>query len=162
MTSYVHLSVSFVKFNKPLLNISAGESSLSFKIWPMQGRNIKVACLRNYLCGLSTIHTAPLTPENTREIIDLAWPHRAKWRLIGTYLGIDTGELDAIDENNKKVEGCLIELITKWLRGTKPKPTHPAITAVLKSEHITSPAGTINQILLKFVIKPSKLHAHGY
>ena len=82
-----------------------------------------------------------LTPENIREIIDLTWPHRARWKLIGTELGIDTGTLDAIDANNKKVEGCLNELITGWLRNNKPRPTRAAITAVISSEHILSAAG---------------------
>ena len=76
-----------------------------------------------------------------REIIDLTWPHRARWRLIGIELRIDTGTLDAIDANNKKVEGCLDELITKWLRNTHPRPTRTAITDVLKSERILSAAG---------------------
>ena len=82
-----------------------------------------------------------LTPGNTREILDLTWPNRARWRLIGTELGIDTGTLDAIDANNKKVEGCLDELITVWLRNTQPRPTRTAITDVLKSERISSAAG---------------------
>ena len=90
-----------------------------------------------------TIHAEPLNPDNTREILDVTWPHRARWRLIGTELGIDTGTLDAIDANNKKVEGCLNELITGWLRKTNPRPTRVAITAVLNSEHILSSAGII-------------------
>ena len=82
-----------------------------------------------------------LTPENTREIIDLAWDHRARWKLIGTELGIDTGTLDAIDANNKKVEGCLNDLISGWLRNSKARPTRAAVIAVLKSEYILSAAG---------------------
>ena len=76
----------------------------------------------------------------------MTWPHRARWRLIGTELGIDTGTLDAIDANNKKVEGCLNELITGWLRNIKPRPTRAAITAVLNSEHILSAAGILSNI----------------
>ena len=93
-----------------------------------------------------TILTVPLTPDNTREIIDVTWPHRARWRLIGTELGIDTGTLDAIDANNKKVEGCLNELITGWIRSITPRPTRAAITAVLNSEHILSAAGIFMQL----------------
>ena len=93
-----------------------------------------------------TIHAEPLNPDNTREILDVTWPHRARWRLIGTELGIDTGTLDAIDANNKKVEGCLNELITGWLRKTNPRPTRVAITAVLNSEHILSAAGILSNI----------------
>ena len=93
-----------------------------------------------------TILTVPLTPDSTREIIDVTWPHRARWRLIGTELGIDTGTLDAIDANNKKVEGCLNELITGWLRNINPRPTRASITAVLNSEHILSAAGILLSI----------------
>ena len=93
-----------------------------------------------------TILTVPLTPDNTREIIDATWPHRARWRLIGTELGIDTGTLDAIDANNKKVEGCLNELITGWLRNINPRPTRAAITAVLNSEHVLNAAGILLNI----------------
>ena len=93
-----------------------------------------------------TILIVPLTPDSTREIIDVTWPHRARWRLIGTELGIDTGTLDAIDANNKKVEGCLNELITGWLRNINPRPTRAAITAVLNSEHILSAAGISMQL----------------
>ena len=94
-----------------------------------------------YSNNLYAIHPVPLTPDNTREILDVTWPYRARWRLIGTQLGVDTGTLDAIDENNKKVEGCLTELITGWLRKTNPRPSRAAITTVLNSEHILSAAG---------------------
>ena len=93
-----------------------------------------------------TILTVLLTPDNTREIIDVTWPHRARWRLIGIELGIDTGTLDAINANNRKVEDCLYDLITGWLRKTNPRPTHAAITAVLNSEHILSTAGIFSSI----------------
>ena len=95
--------------------------------------------------SLTTVYAVLLTstPGNIREILDLTWPHRARWKLIGTELGIDTGTLDAIDANNKKVEGCLNDLITGWLRNTKPRPTRAAIVAVLKSEHILSAAGNL-------------------
>lgn len=82
-----------------------------------------------------------LTPENTREVLDQTWSYRALWKLIGIELGIDTGTLDAIDENNKKVESCLTELITGWLRNTKPRPTRAAIISVLSSKKVLSAAG---------------------
>ena len=93
-----------------------------------------------------TIHAEPLNPDNTREILDVTWPHRARWRLIGIELGIDTGTLDAINANNKTVEECLYNLIIGWLRKTNPRPTRAAITAVLNSEHILSAAGILLSI----------------
>ena len=67
-----------------------------------------------------------------KEIIDLTWSHRAKWRLIGTKLGIDTSTLDAIDEDDKKVEHCLINLIDVWLKAGS-KSTRADITDALRS-----------------------------
>ena len=94
------------------------------------------------LCDvMDIIHAVLLTTKNIREIIDLTWPYRASWKLIGIELGIDSGTLDAINENNKKVEGCLTELITSWLKNTEPTPTRAAITAVLKSEKVSSAVG---------------------
>lgn len=73
-----------------------------------------------------------LTPENTREVLDKTWPHRAKWRQIGIQLDIDVGTLDAIEANRKTVEDCLTDLILHWLRNSDPKPTHGALTAALQ------------------------------
>ena len=70
-----------------------------------------------------------------REVLDLTFPYRAKWRQIGIELGIDIGKIDAIEANRRMVEDCLTDLISHWLRNTKPKPTHGALTAVLQSEH---------------------------
>ena len=87
-----------------------------------------------------------LTSANMREILDLTWPHRASWKLIGIKLGIDIGTLDAIEKDRRIVQDCLSELISTWLRSIDPRPTRADITAVLKSEHITIPTGTINHI----------------
>ena len=98
------------------------------------------------------VHTATididlLTHENFREIVDLTWPHRAKWIQIGLELGIDIGTLGAIKVNNKKTEDCLNELIRYWLKHGKPKPTRAAIIAVVTSEHISNEAGSYEIIL---------------
>jgi hypothetical protein len=84
------------------------------------------------------IDTALLTPKNIREVLDLTFPHRAKWKLIGVQLGIDVGTLDAIEADRRKVESCLTDLISQWLRNTVPKPTRGALTAVLQSQYCTS------------------------
>ena len=76
--------------------------------------------------------TALLTPKNIREVLDLTFPHRAKWRLIGVQLGIDAGTLDAIEVNRRRVEDCLTDLISHWLRNAMPKPTRGALTVALQ------------------------------
>ena len=73
-----------------------------------------------------------------REVLDWTWDYRASWKIIGIELGIGTGTLDAIGKNNNyKVEDCLVELLTKWLRG---KPTRSAMTRVLQSRKVTAEA----------------------
>ena len=98
-------------------------------------------------------NTALLTPENMREVLDLTFPYRAKWRRIGIQLGIDIGKIDAIEANRRMVEDCLTDLISHWLRNTKPKPTRGALTAVLQSEHVSG-----NNIV---IIHGKTQHMHG-
>ena len=119
------------------------------------GMLTEVAIVARSTC-IPFIYAVSLTPDNKREILDVTWPHRARWKLIGTELGIDTGTLDAIDANNRRSEGCLNELITGWLRNINPRPTRAAITAVLNSEHILSAAGiyTANEcITILYVVQ---------
>ena len=75
------------------------------------------------------------------EILDLTWQYRARWRFIGIELGIDEGTLDAIDKNERKVEDCLREMITHWLRNNKPKPLRHAISTALQSRRVSSTVG---------------------
>ena len=84
------------------------------------------------------IATAFLTLEDIREVLDLTFPHCAKWRQIGVQLGIDVGKLDAIEANRKMVEDCLTDLISHWLRNAIPKPTRGALTTLLQSQYFTS------------------------
>ena len=100
-------------------------------------------CCEVITVKINTIHPAvPLTPGDMREIIDMTWPHRASWKLIGIDLGIDIGTLDAIEKDRRVVQDCLSELISTWLRKADPRPTRAAITAVLKSKHIINAEGS--------------------
>ena len=91
-------------------------------------------------------HLELLTPKNIREILDLTWSHRARWKLIAINLGIEIGTIDAIAANHKYVEDCLTNLISTWLRATNPRPTRAAIDAVLSSQHILIAAGNLHII----------------
>ena len=71
------------------------------------------------------------------------WEYRAKWRFIGITLGIDTGTLDAIETDNRRVEGCLIEMITTWLKSVNPMATRSAMKTALQSKHLTNQTGII-------------------
>ena len=99
-------------------------------------------------------HAALLSTDNMREMLDLTWDYRAKWRFIGIQLGIDSGTLEAIDANNNgKVEGCLAELINHWLCNNDPRPTRGAIISAIKSKLVaTSDAGIYIYFFLYYQI----------
>jgi hypothetical protein len=78
------------------------------------------------------MYRVALTPDDEKEVIHLMWNCRSRWRFIGIELGIDVNKLDAIEKKHRKVEDCLTELITTWLRRNNPKPTRNAITKVLE------------------------------
>ena len=89
------------------------------------------------------LHAVRLSTKNLKEMLDLTWNYRARWRFIGIELGIDEGTLDAIHKDNRKVADCLREMITAWLRGctAKSKPSRHAITAALQSGHVSTTIG---------------------
>ena len=64
----------------------------------------------------------------------MLWEYRAKWKLIGMELQVKSGDLDAIDVNNRKVEDALLEVIKLWLRRVDPKPTRTVLMAVTQSK----------------------------
>ena len=75
------------------------------------------------------------------------WDYRAKWRFIGITLGIDTGTLDAIETDNRKADGCLLEVITTWLKSDDPIATRSAMKAALQSKQVTSQTGIDLQLI---------------
>ena len=91
-----------------------------------------------------TYHVA-LTSNNVKEVLNLMWDYRSRWRFVGIELGIDVNTLDAIEMNNRRVEDCLTKLITTWLRCTNPKPTRSAITKALESQSVVASATTPNE-----------------
>ena len=93
------------------------------------------------LTVICTVNADVLSINNIREELDETWNYRARWRFIGIELGIDTGTLDAIAEDNRKVEDCLREMIKVWLKRASPKPTRRAMKAALQSVRVVSAAG---------------------
>jgi hypothetical protein len=79
------------------------------------------------------MYRVALTPDNVKEVLNLTWDCRSRWRFIGIELGIDVNTLDALHRNYREAEDCLKELITTWLCYTNPKPTRSAITKALES-----------------------------
>ena len=72
--------------------------------------------------------------DNVREVLDVLWDYRAKWRFIGLELEIKPGDLDAMGANNRTVEDALLEVIKLWLHRANPKPTRTFLSAVTRSK----------------------------
>ncbi len=77
------------------------------------------------------------------------WDYRARWKLIGIHLHIDTGTLDAIEKDHRMVNDCLQEMIKYWLRNS-PRPTREIIRVALQSVHVSNAAG--NYLLAIIII----------
>ena len=103
-----------------------------------------------------------LNISNIREVLDETWKYRARWRFIGIRLGIDTGTLDAIEADHRKVEDCLRKLINIWLKDVSPRPTRTAMKAALRSESVLCGAGNyVNDIYYNTVKPPNNGHIGG-
>ena len=65
------------------------------------------------------------------------WPARSKWYLIGLFLGIEVGTMEAIKGDCQDIsDDCLSALLRLWLRGKSSKPTWKNLVDVLKSPRI--------------------------
>ena len=85
-------------------------------------------------------------PVSMKELLDIAWDYRARWRLIGIELQIDTSTLEAIAvDNHHKVGDCLTELIKTWLRQIDPRLARRYMTKAVKSERLTGSESPINK-----------------
>lgn len=82
------------------------------------------------------MHIDFLSSANMREVLDLLWDYRERWKSIGTTLGIDTGILDAIDKDSQEYEESLVKLISTWLQGNNPRPTWSAMTIALQAQQV--------------------------
>ena len=81
-----------------------------------------------------------------KEMLDMAWEYRARWRFIGIELQINAGTLDAIAaDNHHKVGDCLTGLISLWLREVNPRLARRAMTKAVKSERVTGSEPPINE-----------------
>lgn len=71
-----------------------------------------------------------------KEVVDVFWNFRSRWKFIGIELGIDGGTLDAIDKDHRESEDSLVKLISTWLRGNNPIPTRSAMATALNSQQV--------------------------
>ena len=83
-----------------------------------------------------------LSPDNTKEVLDQMWNHRARWKFIGIQLQIDNSTLDVIEKDHRKVDDCLREMINHWLRNSpKSRRTRETIKVALQSKQVLNAAG---------------------
>ena len=84
--------------------------------------------------NISIAQAEYLDINDMREVIELLWDYRAKWRFIGMELGIKAGDLDAIEKDTREVGDALYKVTKQWLSSVNPKPTRTALKAVLESK----------------------------
>ena len=77
-----------------------------------------------------------LSINNIKEVLDEMWDYRARWKSIGIELCVDTGTLDEIEKDYRKVNDCLQEMIKHWLRNS-PRPTRENIKVALQSKPVS-------------------------
>ena len=82
-----------------------------------------------------------LCSDNIREMLDLTWDYRDRWKFIGIKLGVDTPTLNTIKQDHQSSEDCLVELLNIWLRGDA---TRSAMARALQSRQVVI-AGTSGQ-----------------
>ena len=79
-----------------------------------------------------------------QELIDLVIPHcAAKWKFIGSLLGLSQSVLDIIEHDHRSAIDCCIKMWTKWLdtdttatwRTVLNALDHEAVTETEKSNH---------------------------
>ena len=83
-----------------------------------------------------------LSINNIKEVLDEMWDYRARWKSIGIELCVDTGTLDAIEKDCRKVNDCLQEMIKYWLRNN-PRPTREIMKVALQSKLVSNAAGNL-------------------
>ena len=71
----------------------------------------------------------------------MLWKYRAKWKLVGMELRIESDDLDAIEVDKRTVGDSLLEVIKLWLRHVNPKPTRTVLTAVTQSKLLVAEEG---------------------
>ncbi len=61
---------------------------------------------------------------------------RAKWRSLGTELGLSEDDLDSIERDVASVEDCLSRMLTVWLRRPSLSPTWENLVKALRSKWV--------------------------
>ena len=75
----------------------------------------------------------------------MLWKYRAKWKLVGMELQIESDDLNAIEIDKRTVADSLLEVINLWLHRANPKPTRTVLTAVTQSKLLVTEAESLTR-----------------
>ena len=88
-----------------------------------------------YACLLIFYVGERLTIDDIKEVSELLWPIRAKFRRLAVVLSIDPGTQDVLANYPDKGDG-LTEVIKVWLKKVNPVPTWKALVKALRYDSI--------------------------
>jgi hypothetical protein len=80
------------------------------------------------------MHADRLTLTRLRSVKNRIWEARSKWKDIGIELKLEITDLDAI--NGSDTGACFKEMLSIWLKQTKPRPTWSRMIKALKSRSV--------------------------
>ena len=66
-------------------------------------------------------------------VFKVVFPLAAEWKNIGLFLGISDSTLDMIACDNAKVNDCLREMLSVWLKRVSPQPTWETLADEVES-----------------------------
>ena len=78
----------------------------------------------------------PLTLQDLKEVKNISWNARTKWREIGIQLKIDYETLNVIECDCDNVDSRFDKMLSTWLIQINPEPTWTRLSSALKSKPV--------------------------
>ena len=83
-----------------------------------------------------SVYTEEYSEADLPNLMERLHPVRAKWYNLGLQLEISVGDLEAIQQEHRRAEDCLREMLVKWLKRVNPLPTETLLSAALQSNTV--------------------------
>ena len=77
-----------------------------------------------------------LTIDNLRKVMDIIWPARSMWYVIGINLNLSANDLDCIKAQTDDPNTCVCEMLKIWLKKINPKATWNELRMALNSQSV--------------------------
>ncbi len=77
-----------------------------------------------------------LSSKDLKKVRNAVYGARAKWRSLGTELGLSEDDLDSIERDEASVEDRLSRMLTMWLRRLSLCPTWENLVKALRSKWV--------------------------